>query len=42
MARFIIRRLIGMVIVLFLVSVIVFTIFNVIPNGEPESRMAGK
>jgi peptide/nickel transport system permease protein len=41
-ARFIIRRLIGMVIVLFAVSVIVFAIFNVIPNGAPENRMAGK
>lgn len=42
MARFIIRRLIGMVVVLFAVSVIVFAIFNVIPNGAPENRMAGK
>lgn len=42
MARFIVRRLIGMVIVLFAVSVIVFLIFNVIPNGAPENRMAGK
>ncbi|MGK2939864.1 MAG: ABC transporter permease [Solirubrobacteraceae bacterium] len=42
MGRFIIRRLIGMVIVLFAVSVIVFAIFNVIPNGAPENRMAGK
>ncbi|UUY04558.1 ABC transporter permease [Svornostia abyssi] len=42
MGRFIIRRLVGMVIVLFAVSVIVFAIFNVIPNGAPENRMAGK
>ena len=42
MARFIIRRLVGMVVVLFAVSVIVFAIFNVIPNGAPENRMAGK
>ena len=42
MGRFIVRRLIGMVIVLFAVSIIVFAIFNVIPNGEPENRMAGK
>lgn len=42
MGRFIIRRLIGMVVVLFAVSVIVFVIFNVIPNGAPENRMAGK
>lgn len=42
MARFIVRRLIGMIVVLFAVSVIVFAIFNVIPNGAPENRMAGK
>ncbi len=42
MGRFIVRRLVGMVIVLFAVSVIVFAIFNVIPNGAPENRMAGK
>ena len=42
MARFIIRRLIGMVLVLFAVSVITFLIFNVIPNGDPAVRMAGK
>ena len=42
MARFIIRRLLGMILVLFAVSVIVFAIFNVIPNGAPENRMAGK
>ena len=35
MARFIVRRLVGMVAVLFAVSVIVFLIFNVIPNSEP-------
>jgi peptide/nickel transport system permease protein len=42
MARFIIRRLIGMVLVLFAVSVLTFLIFNVIPNGDPAARMAGK
>lgn len=42
MARFVLRRLTGMAVVLFAVSVIVFAIFNVIPNGDPESRMAGK
>jgi peptide/nickel transport system permease protein len=42
MARFVIRRLIGMVLVLFAVSVIVFLIFNVIPNSPPAQRMAGK
>src|SRR3712207_2462688 len=42
MARFVARRLVGMVLVLFAVSVLVFLIFNVIPNGDPADRMAGK
>ena len=42
MGRFIIRRLVGMVIVMFAVSVLTFLIFNVIPNGDPADRMAGK
>jgi len=42
MARFVVRRLIGMVAVLFAVSAIVFLVFNVIPNSDPAQRMAGK
>jgi peptide/nickel transport system permease protein len=42
MARFIARRVIGMVAVLFAISVIVFLIFNVIPNSDPALRIAGK
>lgn len=42
MARFLIRRLVGMVAVLFAVSVLVFLIFNVIPSSDPVQRMAGK
>jgi peptide/nickel transport system permease protein len=42
MARFAVRRLVGMVAVLFAVSVVVFLIFNVIPNSPPAQRMAGK
>jgi peptide/nickel transport system permease protein len=42
MARFVIRRLIGMVLVLFAVSIIVFLVFNVIPNSPPAQRLAGK
>ena len=42
MARFAIRRLVGMVVVLFAVSVIVFAIFNLIPNSPPAQRLAGK
>ena len=42
MARFIVRRLISMVFVMFAVSVLVFAIFNVLPNGDPAQRIAGK
>jgi peptide/nickel transport system permease protein len=42
MARFIVRRLLQMVLVMFAVSLLVFLIFNVIPNGDPAVRMAGK
>jgi peptide/nickel transport system permease protein len=42
MLRFVIRRLIGMVFVLFAVSVLVFLIFNVVPNSPPAQRLAGK
>jgi len=42
MARFVVRRLVQMVLVMFAVSVLTFLIFNVIPNGDPAVRMAGK
>src|SRR6059058_3054454 len=42
MARFIARRVVGMIFVLFAISVIVFFIFNVIPNGDPALRICGK
>jgi peptide/nickel transport system permease protein len=42
LARFILRRLAGMVAVLFAVSVVVFLIFNVIPSSDPAQSMAGK
>jgi peptide/nickel transport system permease protein len=42
MARFALRRLAGMIAVLFAVSVIVFLIFNVIPNADPARQMAGR
>jgi peptide/nickel transport system permease protein len=41
-ARFIIRRLVAMVLVLFAISILTFAIFNVIPAGDPAVRMAGK
>ncbi len=42
MGRFVIRRLAGMVVVLFAVSVVVFVIFNVIPGSNPARRLAGR
>jgi peptide/nickel transport system permease protein len=42
MGRFVVRRLAGMVAVLFAVSVVVFVIFNVIPNADPARQMAGR
>ncbi len=42
MGAFIVRRLIGMTIVLFIVSVLVFTIFVLIPGGDPAARIAGR
>jgi len=42
MAGFVARRLLSMVLVLFAVSVLVFTIFNLLPSGDPAVRMAGK
>jgi len=42
MGRFVARRLAQMALVMFLVSVLTFLIFNVIPNGDPAVRMAGK
>jgi len=38
--RFLVRRLAGMLVVLFAVSALTFLIFAVIPNGQPENRMA--
>jgi peptide/nickel transport system permease protein len=42
MARFVVRRLISMAAVLFAISVLTFLIFNVIPNGDPALRLAGR
>ncbi|TRW88024.1 ABC transporter permease [Mycolicibacterium sp. 018/SC-01/001] len=42
MARFVARRVLGMIAVLFAISVIVFLIFNVVPNSDPAARIAGK
>jgi peptide/nickel transport system permease protein len=42
MARFVVRRVLAMVLVLFAISVLTFAIFNVIPGGDPAIRLAGK
>jgi peptide/nickel transport system permease protein len=38
----VLRRLVGLVAVLFAISIAVFVIFNVIPGGDPALRMAGR
>ena len=40
--RFWLRRLWGLVLVLFLLSITVFVIFTVIPGGDPALRLAGR
>ena len=42
MVAFVIRRIIGMILVLIAVSFIVYLIFIVIPGGDPALRIAGK
>ncbi len=42
MARFVARRLIAAVAVLFVISVLTFLIFQAIPNGDPAIRIAGR
>jgi peptide/nickel transport system permease protein len=42
MAAFLARRLIGMVLVLFVVSFVIFVLAIVLPGGDPAVRIAGK
>jgi peptide/nickel transport system permease protein len=42
MARFVVRRTLSMLVVLFAISIVTFLIFNVIPGGDPAVRMAGR
>jgi peptide/nickel transport system permease protein len=42
MTRFVVRRLAGMIAVLFAVSVIVFVVFMVLPKQNPAQTLAGK
>ena len=41
MARFVVRRVMAMIVVLFLISVLTFLLFEAIPNGDPALRLAG-
>jgi peptide/nickel transport system permease protein len=42
MTRFIVRRFLGMIAVLFAVSVVVFVVFMVLPKQNPAQTLAGK
>ncbi len=42
MTRFVVRRLLAMVLVMFVISVITFLLFEAIPNGNPAFRLAGR
>jgi peptide/nickel transport system permease protein len=42
MGAFILRRFVGMLAVLFAVSLLVFIVFILVPGGDPADRMAGK
>jgi len=42
MGRFLLRRLASAAVVLFTVSVLTFLIFEVVPNGNPALRLAGR
>jgi peptide/nickel transport system permease protein len=42
MSRFIVRRLFAMVLVMFVLSLLTFLLFEAIPNGDPALRLAGR
>jgi len=42
MARFVVRRLIAMIVVMFIVSVLTFVMLVKIPGGDPGQRLAGR
>ena len=42
MVRFAIRRILAMIVVLFVISVITFLILEALPNGDPALRLAGR
>jgi peptide/nickel transport system permease protein len=42
MARFVLRRVLSMLVVLILISILTFLLFAAIPNGNPAFRLAGR
>lgn len=42
MARFVVRRLLSMVLVMIVISILTFLLFEAIPNGNPAFRLAGR
>jgi peptide/nickel transport system permease protein len=42
MIRFVIKRLLSMIGVLFAISILTFLIFQAVPNGDPAQRLAGR
>ncbi|MGI8921535.1 MAG: ABC transporter permease [Solirubrobacteraceae bacterium] len=42
MARFAVRRLASMVAVMFAISILTFLLFQVLPNSDPSTRLAGR
>jgi peptide/nickel transport system permease protein len=42
MIRFVVRRIIAALVVMFVISVITFLLFEAIPNGNPAYRLAGR
>ena len=42
MGRFVVKRLLSVVLVLFAISIMTFLIFQAIPSGDPALRMAGR
>jgi peptide/nickel transport system permease protein len=42
MTRFVVRRVLAMVLVMFVISVLTFLLFEAVPNGNPAFRLAGR
>ena len=42
MVRFVVRRILAMILVMFAISMLTFLLFEAIPNGNPAFRIAGR